>query len=184
MLSQLSSQLVQTNGSVQFGAQEERGVAEGVVNVAGEVPGARKLLQFKEKQQRLLNMPEVSGCGMGVVCNDVYIQLALLGWEESRRRLPWEKLHIFPETSAREDSYQVKGHRSRRLMEEVVTDTFADSLRHVNRLYTKVYGHATRKVPSHMPHYIQKDIMIALQDRFPEEFEITSSHPVGHVTIM
>ena len=59
-----------------------------------------------------------------------------------------------------------------------MTDTFADSLRHVNRLYTKEYGHASRKVPSHMPHYIQKDVMIALQDKFPEQYVITSSHSV------
>jgi UDP-N-acetylglucosamine-lysosomal-enzyme len=58
-------------------------------------------------------------------------------------------------------------------------DTFADSLRHVNRLYTQEYGHVTRKVPAHMPHYIQKDVMLALQEKFPEEFESTSSHPVS-----
>ena len=62
---------------------------------------------------------------------------------------------------------------------EDVTDTFADSLRHVNRLYTKEYGHATRKVPAHMPHYIQREVMVALQDKFPEEFDSTSSHPVS-----
>lgn len=75
------------------------------------------------------------------------------------------------------DVYEVKGYRSRKLMVET-TDTFADSLRYVNRLYTKVYGHASRKVPSHMPHFIQKPVMQGLQDRFPEEFSITSSHPV------
>lgn len=106
------------------------------------------------------------------------LQLAILGWEESRRRFPWERLHLFPDTNNPEDSYKVKGHRSRRLMEGDMTDTFADSLRHVNRLYTKVYGHATRKVPSHMPHYIQRKVMVALQDKFPQEFSTTSSHPV------
>lgn len=62
---------------------------------------------------------------------------------------------------------------------EDMTDTFADSLRHVNRLYTREYGHATRKVPSHMPHYIQKEVMVALQAKFPEEFDKTSSHSVS-----
>ena len=57
-------------------------------------------------------------------------------------------------------------------------DTFADSLRHVNRLYTKLYGHEPRKVPAHMPHFIQGDVMRALQDKFPQEFNRTSSHRV------
>lgn len=106
----------------------------------------------------------------------------VIGWEESYRRLPWEKLHLFdtPPGSQEGEGYSdasVTGFRSRRLLEEM-TDTFADSLRHVNRLFTKTYGHDTRKVPSHMPHYIQKDVMIRLQDKFPQQYEITSSHPV------
>ena len=94
--------------------------------------------------------------------------------------MPWERLHLFPEVPDTNvlDQYEVKGHRSRKLMEDK-TDTFADSLRHVNRLYTKAYGHASRKVPAHMPHYIQKDVMVALQDKFAWEFNRTSSNPVS-----
>jgi len=72
-------------------------------------------------------------------------------------------------------------------------DTFADSLRYVNKLYNKVYGYVSRKVPAHMPHMINKDIMQQLQDTwasapptlllllycyhsYPEEYEQTSSH--------
>ena len=64
------------------------------------------------------------------------------------------------------------------------TDTFADSLRFVNRLYTQVYGHQARKVPAHMPHFIQTDVMVALQERFKEEFEMTSSHRLRHTEDM
>lgn len=80
--------------------------------------------------------------------------------------------------SAEEDDnpYVVERYRTRKLMD--APDTFADSLRYVNRLYTKVYGHAARKVPSHMPHFIQKEIITSLQDKFPEEFATTSSHKV------
>ncbi len=35
-------------------------------------------------------------------------------------------------------------------------DTFADSLRHVNRLYNQIYGYMARKVPAHMPHFIDR----------------------------
>ncbi len=35
-------------------------------------------------------------------------------------------------------------------------DTFSDSLRYVNKLFSQVYGLSPRKVPSHMPHMIGK----------------------------
>ena len=100
---------------------------------------------------------------------------------ESRRRLPWEKHRVFSEIEAAAvdgavaDTYRTGHFRSRRLMAD---DTFADSLRHVNRIFTKAYGHEARKVPAHMPHFIQSDVMQALQERFAEEFDRTSSHKV------
>ena len=54
-----------------------------------------------------------------------------------------------------------------------MTDTFADSLCYVNRLYTREYGYVARKVPAHMPHFIQREIMEALHEKFPAEFNIT-----------
>ena len=48
---------------------------------------------------------------------------------------------------------------SRRLL-----DTFGDSLKHVNKLYNRRYGATARKVPAHMPHMINKEIVQALQD--------------------
>ena len=107
----------------------------------------------------------------------------MLDWVESPRRLPWERLRLFPDTPTAQEPreevapYVLERYKSRRLMTEM-TDTFADSLRYVNRLYTKEYGHVARKVPSHMPHFIQKEIMVALHEKFPEEFAITSSHKV------
>lgn len=53
-------------------------------------------------------------------------------------------------------------------------DTFADSLRHVNKLFNKIYGYMPRKVPAHMPHFIDKHIMSDLQKKFAKEFEATS----------
>lgn len=49
---------------------------------------------------------------------------------------------------------------SRRLL-----DTFGDSLRHVNRLYNNAFGYSARKVPAHMPHFIDRTIMYDLQAR-------------------
>lgn len=55
-------------------------------------------------------------------------------------------------------------------------DTFADSLLHVNRLYNKAFGFEARKVPAHSAHLIDKDVMFELQERFPVEWDRTSSH--------
>ncbi|KAK7868002.1 hypothetical protein R5R35_010176 [Gryllus longicercus] len=57
-------------------------------------------------------------------------------------------------------------------------DTFAESLLFVNRLYNNEFGFEVRKVPAHMPHLIDKNVMEILQARFPHEWEQTSSHKV------
>jgi hypothetical protein len=44
-------------------------------------------------------------------------------------------------------------------------DTFAESLLYVNRLYNQEFGFEPRKVPAHMPHLIDIDIMEQLQAR-------------------
>ena len=43
-------------------------------------------------------------------------------------------------------------------------DTFADSLRYVNKLLNGQFGFTSRKVPAHMPHMIDRLIMQELQD--------------------
>ena len=45
-------------------------------------------------------------------------------------------------------------------------DTFAESLLYVNRLYNREFGFEPRKVPAHMPHLINIDIMENLQARY------------------
>uniref|UniRef100_A0A7S3XU23 Uncharacterized protein n=1 Tax=Heterosigma akashiwo TaxID=2829 RepID=A0A7S3XU23_HETAK len=57
-------------------------------------------------------------------------------------------------------------------------DSFGDSLRHVDRLYTKIFGppESTRKVIAHMPHMIDKVIMEEMQQQFKDEWEKTSSN--------
>uniref|UniRef100_UPI00358E14A2 N-acetylglucosamine-1-phosphotransferase subunits alpha/beta isoform X2 n=1 Tax=Myxine glutinosa TaxID=7769 RepID=UPI00358E14A2 len=103
--------------------------------------------------------------------------------------LPWEKTNYFGKlTKGPEDRLgqgaagdgKAEGDRgiqirprSRRLL-----DTYGDSLRHVNSLFNQHFGFYGRRVPAHMPHLVQKDIMQALQDEFPEQFEQTSSHKV------
>ena len=70
-------------------------------------------------------------------------------------------ISIYPQKSEaleRQAEYGGSSFHSRKLF-----DTFGDSLRHVNRLYNKKYGYVSRKVPAHMPHMIDKNIMAELQ---------------------
>ena len=55
-------------------------------------------------------------------------------------------------------------------------DTFGDSLKHVNRLLTTRFGASSRKVPSHMPHFIDSQIVREMHSEWSKEFEETSSH--------
>ncbi|GBG32295.1 N-acetylglucosamine-1-phosphotransferase subunits alpha/beta [Hondaea fermentalgiana] len=55
-------------------------------------------------------------------------------------------------------------------------DTFGGSLLHVNKLYTEVFGKRERRVIAHMPHFMQKTQIEAMQARFAEEFARTSQN--------
>ncbi|XP_066525659.1 N-acetylglucosamine-1-phosphotransferase subunits alpha/beta [Hoplias malabaricus] len=96
--------------------------------------------------------------------------------------LPWEKSKYFQdlleekERLERELEYKADSSTTGRKLK----DTFADSLRYVNKLLNRQFGFTSRKVPAHMPHMIDRLIMQELQDTFPEEFDITSSHRVRH----
>ncbi|XP_040885905.1 N-acetylglucosamine-1-phosphotransferase subunits alpha/beta isoform X2 [Toxotes jaculatrix] len=96
--------------------------------------------------------------------------------------LPWERRKYFQELLEEEERLQKElmyetygGATARRLQ-----DTFADSLRYVNKLLNSQFGFTSRKVPAHMPHMIDRLIMQELQDTFPEEFDKTSGHRVRH----
>ncbi|PVD33947.1 hypothetical protein C0Q70_05209 [Pomacea canaliculata] len=103
--------------------------------------------------------------------------------QENGRNLPggfpWEVQGVFNKLNKQQKEleqakvYEMDNHKGRKLM-----DTFGDSLRHVNRLYNKQFGFASRKVPAHMPHMIDKNIMAELQAIFPREWEVTSSNRV------
>ncbi|XP_069376510.1 N-acetylglucosamine-1-phosphotransferase subunits alpha/beta isoform X1 [Paralichthys olivaceus] len=96
--------------------------------------------------------------------------------------LPWERRKYFQELLEEEERLQKElmyetdgGATARRLR-----DTFAESLRYVNKLLNSQFGFTSRKVPAHMPHMIDRLIMQEMQDTFPEEFDKTSAHRVRH----
>ncbi|KAJ3612232.1 hypothetical protein NHX12_020508 [Muraenolepis orangiensis] len=96
--------------------------------------------------------------------------------------LPWERRKYFHdliqegERLGRELAYRADGRAAGRRLR----DTFADSLRHVNRLLNGQFGFASRKVPAHMPHMVDRLVMQELQDTFPLDFAQTSGHRVRH----
>ncbi|KAM9328718.1 N-acetylglucosamine-1-phosphotransferase subunits alpha/beta isoform 2-T2 [Pholidichthys leucotaenia] len=96
--------------------------------------------------------------------------------------LPWERRKYFQALLEEEDrlqrglSYETDGGATLRKLQ----DTFADSLRYVNKLLNSQFGFTSRKVPAHMPHMIDRLIMQELQDMFPKEFDKTSGHRVRH----
>ncbi|XP_059834509.1 N-acetylglucosamine-1-phosphotransferase subunits alpha/beta isoform X1 [Hypanus sabinus] len=96
--------------------------------------------------------------------------------------LPWEKQGYFQdlleekEMLEKASAYYTDGKQMRRKLQ----DTFADSLRYVNKLLNTKFGFTSRKVPAHMPHMIDRIIMSDLQDLFPEAFDKTSNHKVRH----
>ncbi|CAB0036311.1 unnamed protein product [Trichogramma brassicae] len=73
------------------------------------------------------------------------------------------------------DSFQKSDQQNKKTRS---LDTYAESLLNVNRIYNKAYGFARRKVPAHMPHLLDRQIILDMQLKFAKEFDITSSHRV------
>ncbi|XP_041071967.1 N-acetylglucosamine-1-phosphotransferase subunits alpha/beta isoform X3 [Carcharodon carcharias] len=96
--------------------------------------------------------------------------------------LPWEKQGYFQDL-LEEDAKLEKAlayHTDNKQVGRKLQDTFADSLRYVNKLLNTKFGFASRKVPAHMPHMIDRFIMDDLQAMFPKAFDQTSNHKVRH----
>ncbi|KAK9400033.1 N-acetylglucosamine-1-phosphotransferase subunits alpha/beta [Crotalus adamanteus] len=96
--------------------------------------------------------------------------------------LPWEKHKYFQDLLDEEESLkkELAYFTESKLVGRQLKDTFADSLRYVNKLLNGKFGFTSRKVPAHMPHMIDRKVMQELQDLFPEEFDKTSFHKVRH----
>jgi hypothetical protein len=85
---------------------------------------------------------------------------------------PWEADKYLITSGSHERDPAVAKHFSRRKL----LDLFGDSLKFVDRLYSRTFGSAARKVPAHMPHMIDKNKMAELQSRWPDLWDATSSH--------
>ncbi|XP_065807163.1 N-acetylglucosamine-1-phosphotransferase subunits alpha/beta [Labrus bergylta] len=154
------------------------------LNTAIERPAISKLLGSISKGKSAENQAEPAdaaaaapGGGGGPVMRRLQHFVSA-----DRGFLPWERRKYFQELLEegerlqRELSYEADGAAAARRLR----DTFADSLRYVNKLLNSQFGFTSRKVPAHMPHMIDRLVMQELQDIFPEEFDKTSAHRVRH----
>lgn len=95
--------------------------------------------------------------------------------------LPWEKQKLFHTEDPQEE---VRKHTLPVAAKRHLLDMFAESLLHVNRLFNSEYGYQARRVPAHMPHFISRGIMERLQEKFKDEFELTSFHKIRQANDM
>ena len=112
------------------------------------------------------------------LCN---FESTLKGYDKSLSSFKWEKHGVFQ--SAVNDLSEIENQSQTEFVGDKIIirhlmDTYADSLRHVNHLYNKVFGLEMRKVPAHMAHFIDIDIMTRLHNQFVEQFKTTSSHKI------
>ena len=91
----------------------------------------------------------------------------------------WERQNFFAEIlSAYQRLERQKEYKSERKRGRMLLDTFASSLLHVSRIYNHAFGYKARKVPAHMPHFVDVDVINEMQERFQQYFEETSSHKI------
>lgn len=55
-------------------------------------------------------------------------------------------------------------------------DMYAESLVHTNVLLTKIFGNEERKVPAHMPHFMNKQVLQRIEERIGSYFTDTRKH--------
>ncbi|XP_065174532.1 N-acetylglucosamine-1-phosphotransferase subunits alpha/beta-like isoform X2 [Sycon ciliatum] len=103
-------------------------------------------------------------------------------YDQGTANLPWEKLGVFNDLTKALDRKAAMGSytsaaavKSRHTLSDSL-DTFGASLTHVNALFNRKFGYSARKVPAHMPHFIDKTIMERLHETFPVDFDVTSAH--------
>lgn len=82
-------------------------------------------------------------------------------------------LDIMPQhgVDSEEDDLETVDGTQRRLL-----DHYGESLKHVGRLLNKAFVPEARRVPAHMPHFLQKPVLERMVNLWKDEFDATSSH--------
>ncbi|EDV28564.1 uncharacterized protein TRIADDRAFT_51611 [Trichoplax adhaerens] len=94
-----------------------------------------------------------------------------------RGSFPWEKQRMFDSLiETKEKLEAIEQLRPKPVIGRKLLEAFKGSLQHVNRIYNKMFGYVVRKIPAHISHMMDKDILQELHDVLPQEFEKTSAH--------
>ncbi len=109
------------------------------------------------------------------LCN---YETTIKAFDRSISPFEWEQRSTFAQIENSISSIEFYDKNDGRILRRHLMDSYADSLRHVNQLYNQVFGIEMRKVPAHMAHFIDVDIMSRLQNTFSHHFDITSSHKI------
>ena len=95
--------------------------------------------------------------------------------------LPWEKTEFMNQVKQLHMQFDVKDkYKTERRQSRSLLDAFSSSLLHVSRIYNKAFGYVPRKVPAHMPHMVDRDVITEMQTQFWPYFDATSSHKIRH----
>ncbi len=91
--------------------------------------------------------------------------------------LPWERQKTFLDIiNAKDRINRQQQYLMNTKPNRILLDTFASSLLHVSRIYNRAFSYRARKVPAHIPHMVDVDIINEMQQKFWPHFEETSSH--------
>ena len=71
---------------------------------------------------------------------------------------------------------RIKELKENNFKKRKLLDAFGDSLLYVNTLYNKEYGYVQRKVPAHMPHLLDKNILEEMELKYQTSWDRTGSH--------
>lgn len=89
-----------------------------------------------------------------------------------------EPTHLFDDDSGDDIEIEYSDDTQSRSGRRLLLDTYGESLTRVNRLYTQRYGkpefNQARRVPAHMPHLLDTEVIKSMQSEWAEEWRETA----------
>ena len=140
---------------------------DSVVNVAEEQITREPIRVLKRKPLTPERMAEIAVIKHRLLDKEIELQESALREEHDWNRA-FKSFLLNPAEGLNRS--EAKADARRQLL-----DMFGDSLKFGNRLITKKFGTGSRKVPSHMVHFIDKRVIEELWELWPEEWEQSSA---------
>lgn len=146
-----------------------------------EPPSSETILRLEDKLRKMVNRNSNSSESLFITdAANILERKWMLGeiTEKGYRIFLWKLLNGSPVrvTADRRRSTPSSRRQTPSWQKRHLLGTYAQSLIHSNRLFSRTYGHSPRKVPGHMPHFLDVRILRELEARFPEHWRQTSAH--------